>query len=82
LTVADLASVEATPTYRTTVAKDVKSETIPDVTKLIVAGKPDQSGVLKRIEAARGQKLSMPPLATELSDPDTAAAVRAWISEL
>lgn len=82
LRVGELDSVEATPTYRTSVEVPIESEPVPGATLLIAPGQPDQSGLLLRIEAPRGEELTMPPLATELPDAATASSVRSWIREL
>ncbi len=47
----------------------------------IVAGNPDQSMVVVRMNA-RGSSAQMPPLGTEQPDPQGIAAVRTWISGL
>lgn len=75
-------TVEATTTYRTTVSQPVQSKELPGVTQLIVPGQPDQSGLLLRQSVPRTDKLTMPPLASELSDTATTTAVSAWILAL
>jgi hypothetical protein len=69
LRVASLASVEATPTYRTVVGHAVQR------------GAPDDSK-LYRLITSRGFFRQMPPLATEKVDADAAATIRAWIEGL
>jgi len=83
LTVGALGSVEDTTIYQTTVWKSVQSKALPnDVTALIVPGDPDRSGLVLRQSAARTDELTMPPLASELPDEATTAALRAWILTL
>ena len=80
-----LDSVAATPTYSTTVNQALVSMVVPDAAVRILPGQPDMSGLLLRLEAPRGpggSALVMPPLATELTDSDTAYAVRQWIVNL
>lgn len=47
----------------------------------VVAGDPDTSALLHRM-SQRAMNISMPPLATEVADPDGVALVRAWIQSL
>jgi len=83
LTVSALGSVEDTTIYQTTVWKAVQSKALPnDVTALIVPGDPDRSGLWLRQSAPRSDELTMPPLASELPDEATTAALRAWILTL
>ena len=51
------------------------------ITLRVAAGQPDQSAVVARM-SARGNDDQMPPLATEIVDPDGLSLIRAWISGL
>jgi hypothetical protein len=51
------------------------------ITLRVAPGAPDASAILARM-SARGTKDQMPSLATELTDPDGLALVRAWIAAL
>ncbi|MEZ4452593.1 MAG: hypothetical protein R3B09_24250 [Nannocystaceae bacterium] len=62
------ADVTATPTYRTAVGSVIKP------------GRPDHSALVRRI--SRRDDAAMPPLATEVVDPEGLEVVRAWISAM
>ncbi|HEY2903071.1 MAG TPA: hypothetical protein VGL59_20990 [Polyangia bacterium] len=51
------------------------------VTMRVSPGDPDNSAIIVRMQS-RTEKIQMPPLATEIVDPDGVAAVRAWIASL
>ena len=51
------------------------------ITERVVAGYPEISAIVARM-SVRGNDDQMPPLATELVDPEGLAAVRAWIGAL
>ncbi|WP_437737540.1 hypothetical protein [Sorangium sp. So ce1335] len=70
LRVDDLASVEATATYRTAVGK------------VIDPGDPEESDVVERARRRDPDWPSMPPLGTEVVDEAGLAALRAWIRRL
>jgi hypothetical protein len=80
LPVAALATPAATPTHATTVGVAL-SETDPGFATRVVAGDPDLSGLVHRMEL-RGDVKQMPPLASELADTAGTALVRAWIDAL
>jgi hypothetical protein len=67
--------------YASIVGKDINYWRGGAITKRVLPGAPDMSGVFVRMNA-RGTKDQMPPLATESVDPDGLAAVRAWIAGL
>ncbi|WP_437960506.1 hypothetical protein WME76_13245 [Sorangium sp. So ce119] len=70
LRVGDLASVEATATYRTAVGS------------VIDPGDPEESDVVERARRRDPDWPSMPPLGTEVVDEAGLAALRAWIRGL
>lgn len=74
-----LASVDQTPTYRTT----VNVPTLTDIEQgtIIRPRDPDNSVMIKLMNA-QAQPDRMPPLATELVDPQGQATLRAWINSL
>lgn len=72
---------EDTTIYRSTIGVDLQYFESDPLVKRVVAGNPEESGLLFRM-AERGKKTQMPPLATEVTDPDGLAAVRAWIEGL
>ena len=79
-----LGSVQATPTYATTVNADAKiqyEENGTTLTKLIVPGMPAQSAVIGRMNSMLSIRF-MPPIAVESVDPAGQAALTAWISSL
>ncbi len=89
LLVSSLGSVAATTTYTTTVGQALESMNIPGAGVVgtglrIDKGSPNTSGLVIRLESARdgSSPLAMPSLATELSDPTTATAVRTWVQGL
>lgn len=70
LRVGDLASVEATATYRTAVGTVIRP------------GDPERSDVVARARRRDPDWPSMPPLGTEVVDEAGLAALRAWIRRL
>jgi mono/diheme cytochrome c family protein len=80
LRVADTAP-ESTQTYITTLGVPMQYFQGAALTLRLDPGNPDQSGVLYRM-LERGPKTQMPPIASELTDDDGVAAVRAWIEQL
>lgn len=83
LTTGSLATVEETPTYQSTVCRDIELAEggVPGITKIIDPGSPETSSVAHRMES-RGEQYSMPPLATKLVDTSGRGAVVAWIQSL
>jgi hypothetical protein len=80
LRIESIDSVANTTIYRSTVGvlltKDDQS-----LTTRIVAGAPDQSGLVERMQL-RNDELAMPPIASELIDDAGVGAVRAFIESL
>jgi len=83
LAIDDLASVEATGTYLSTVGVELQG--VPpgaDVSETrIEPGSPQTSAVYQRM-ASRDALIQMPPLGTEAPDDDGLARVAAWIEAL
>jgi hypothetical protein len=69
LAVAQLATPDDTPTYKTVIGHQIKR------------GDPDGSKVIQ-LDSTRGDNLHMPPLATKHVDDDDVAKLREWISKL
>jgi hypothetical protein len=78
--------VSETPSYLTTVGQDTTSSTSQPWSTRIVPGDVEASAIYQRMifvpAAGSGQNLRMPPLASEIVDPDGSDAVRAWIEAL
>jgi hypothetical protein len=72
-----LDTVEHTVGYMTTVLQN--NAAIPDL-HIIEPGRPDLSELYYRI--SRRDSMQMPPIGTELVDPDGMAKVKAWIESL
>ncbi len=83
LTIGTLGSVETTPTYTSSVCKEIELEegAVPGVSLIIEPGAPESSAVFHRVES-RGSEFSMPPLGTELVDTVGRDAIVAWIQSL
>lgn len=82
LEVADLASVTTTGAYTSLVGVPTLSLPTPDTPALLIApGDPAASAVLYRMQS-RELGVGMPPLGSELPDPQGIEAVRAWIAAL
>jgi mono/diheme cytochrome c family protein len=80
LAAADLATVEATATYRTTVG--VEPELVPpELPALIQPGRADESALLERM-LTRDLEVGMPPLASAVVDELGTLGVRTWIDGL
>ncbi len=75
------ASVETSRIYRTTVGASLNFYHAPGYALRIAPGDPTRSAIVHR-DGARGTMDQMPPLATEIVDPDGLAAVSAWIESL
>lgn len=85
LTVDGLDAVENTSTYRTTVEKTASllAEAPPGGTHLITADAEDlQKSVVYSRFNTLGEDYSMPPLGTEIIDPEGEAVIREWIEFL
>lgn len=80
---ASLASLQDTPTYKTTVGASatVPEEPPPGTSDRIVPGNAMASNLFGRLNS-RGQTYSMPPLGTEDVDVDARDMIAAWINEL
>lgn len=78
-----LGSVEETPTYLTTVGKelDLPGDGPAGASLRIDPGSPSTSALLLRFDS-RGEAYSMPPLGTEIVDPAGRALLEAWITSL
>jgi hypothetical protein len=74
-------TVDATTTYRTTVGVALRDFGYPGYTYRIVAGHPEESAIILRM-SHRGDRVAMPPIATELMDPTGIQGVTDWISTL
>lgn len=72
---------ERTAAYRTTVGKHLQYFRHPALTARVIPGDPAASALLYRMQV-RADKISMPPLATELIDPAGVESVRRWIEGL
>ena len=84
LSTALLGSVEETPTYTSSVCKDIELEEggVPGVDKILDPGFPETSSVFRRVDT-RGEEYAMPPLGTELVDTEGGRqAIEAWILSL
>jgi hypothetical protein len=80
LETASLGSVEATTTFRTTVAMPVATVTGSAEVR-VDPGRPETSALISRM-SERGTEAQMPPLATELVDEPGIAAVHDFILSL
>lgn len=80
---AEYDGVEDTPFYQTTVSENVSLPAdSPDGTPVhIVPGSPETSALFLRL-SSRGTEYQMPPLGTELPDPELVDALEAWITAL
>ena len=74
-----LATLAATPTYRTSV--NVTGDPAGGRTTLAVPGMPDQSIMVYRFETTTSNE-RMPAIGSEVMDPSGAAMLRAWITNL
>jgi hypothetical protein len=74
-------SPESTGAYRSALGVPLERWVSPPFTVRVVAGAPDDSGLLARMRR-RGNLDQMPPLATELVDLTLAAEVATWIQGL
>jgi hypothetical protein len=72
---------EQTRAYLSTVGVELQNFDDTALTLRVAPGEPAQSALLFRM-TERGPKTQMPPLATELTDPDGIDLVRAWIDAL
>jgi mono/diheme cytochrome c family protein len=77
----DEAVPEETTLFQSIVGQQLDYYRDPSLTMRVVAGQPDQSAVLTRMQR-REPRQQMPPLASEQVDPEGVAAVRAWIGAL
>jgi hypothetical protein len=75
------ADPRTTTLYTSTVGARVRSFVGNGFTFRIAAGDPDASAVAHRL-ASRERATAMPPLATEIVDPEGTSRVRAWIATL
>jgi hypothetical protein len=83
LSVASLQTVEATPSYRTTVGVPLQGvRPTPDTPGLRIAPRDPAGSAVHHRMSARDPLAQMPPLATELPDAVALSLVAAWISEL
>lgn len=62
-------------------ASRFRSRTAPGVTQRIVPGRPDQSVLAVRMQS-RDPLVQMPPLGTQITDPEGMALVARWINQL
>jgi hypothetical protein len=74
-------TLEETYAYRTTVGVELQNFDDTALTLRVAPGDPAQSALLFRM-TERGPKTQMPPLATEITDSDGIALVRAFIEAL
>lgn len=74
-------SLAATATYQTTVGVELQFFDDAPLETRVVAGAPDESGLLYRM-LERGPDTQMPPLASEIVDDRGTALVRGWIESL
>lgn len=74
-------TVESASPYLSAVGMKLQSFMGADLKIRIVPGQPEQSGLYYRM-SQRGPRSQMPPVATELTDPQGLAAVFAFISAL
>jgi hypothetical protein len=72
---------EATGAYRTAVSQKLQSFRHPQLTQRVAPGDPAMSALVFRMNA-RMEKVSMPPLATEVVDMAGLEIVRRWIEAL
>ncbi len=76
-----LSSVEETAAWRTAVDQPTQLFKDQHVSGRAIPGNPTESAMLYRM-AQRGNNAQMPPLATEVSDPEGIAVVSDWIEGL
>jgi hypothetical protein len=78
-----LGSVAETRTYTSTVGKtiDLAEGAAPGATLIVDPGSPDTSALFVRV-SSRGEEYAMPPLGTEVVDPDGVQAIEDWIQGL
>lgn len=69
-----------TPVYKTAFGLKARHVVPPAIDTVIVPGQPEQSQLFVRMALRAGW--AMPPIATEVGDPDGVDAVYAWISAL
>lgn len=83
LPLGEYAGIEDTPFSRTTVDKAVTlpADSPEGTTVHIDPGSPDTSALFLRA-SSRGTEYQMPPLGTELADPDFVELLEAWITSL
>ncbi|WP_394832797.1 hypothetical protein LVJ94_40480 [Pendulispora rubella] len=68
--------------YKATVGAKMDRPKTSGDTFRVVAGHPEQSGLLYRMSRRDGTPESMPPIASKHADPDAVSAVKAWIERL
>lgn len=73
-------AASATQIYKSSVGAHL-TELGGDLMYRVVAGDADHSGLLLRM-TTRGNEKAMPPLASEIVDPDGVALIREWIDSL
>jgi hypothetical protein len=85
LSTAELASPEATATYRTAVGVPTDEFHAPGVTYRVTPGDPSASAIVHRMaarDAAAGGGVQMPPVGTDQVDAEGLALVERWIRSL
>lgn len=80
LYVDEIATVEGSPAYTTTVCQPEQTD-IPAAEQIIVPGQPDASAVVIRM-SQRNTEDQMPEIATEEVDDAAVAALRAWVESI
>jgi len=73
---------KASGIYQATVGQKMDRPKTSGDTFRVVAGHPEQSGLLYRMAKRDGTPESMPPIATKKADPDAVSAVKTWIERL
>jgi len=77
----ELDQLEDTGPYRTAVGQPPVQDEFPDATSLIEPGDAEHSAVILRM-SSRDEETQMPPLGSEVVDPDGLAKIQAWITAL
>jgi hypothetical protein len=75
------ATLADTGAYRTAIGHPLWRFKADGLSDRIAPGAPDTSGIVYRM-SRRGPRLGMPPVGTEVVDPQGVDAVRAWVASL
>ncbi len=81
LEVGSLASVQATPTYTTTINQPVSANANGGPTTIVTPMQPDDSALIFRFESTNAA-IHMPALGSKVTDPTGDTLLRNWITHL